>query len=305
MANVPTGTGESLLDTTAYNLSVYYEFRSSAIFDSFAEVRATRQSHRGAAVIFTGVDDMAVNDNELDEYLDVDAEALSDTQLTVTLTEFGRATISTAKLRATSFVEFDPTAANRLSYNAARSVDLRAQNALAGNAAGDVSASFPSGTLDSYGIRDVYAQLQEANVPTWPDGFYRAVISPRHAQNLKAEVDDAGWRLPMTYGGPTMQIYRGEIGIYEGFRFIENNTLIDGTASGTKKAYFLGREALAKAFSSAPGFGPYPTVRPGPVTDKLWRFRPMGWYWLGNYEHFRDESALWADLDNTAPTPPS
>jgi hypothetical protein len=35
-------------------------------------------------------------------------------------------------------------------------------------------------------------------------------------------------------------------------------------------------------------------VRPGPVTDKLWRFRPMGWYWLGNYRHFRDESALWA-----------
>ncbi len=299
MANVLTGTGQSLTDTTAYNLDVYYAFRSSAIFDSFAEVRATKQSHRGSAVTFTGMDDMAVNDNELDEYLDVDAEALSDTQVTVTLTEFGRATITTAKLRGTSFIEYDPTASNRLSYNAARSVDLRAQKALAGNSAGDVTTSFTNADMRTTGLQDVFAQLQENNVPTWPDGYYRCVLSPRHAQTLKRETGDGGWRLPMTYGGPTMQIYRGEIGIYEGFRFIVNNTLIDGTASSTKKAYFLGREALAKAFSSAPGFGPYPTVRPSPVTDKLWRFRPMGWYWLGNYDHFRDESALWADLDNT------
>lgn len=55
MANVLTGTGQSLTDTTAYNLDVYYEFRSSAIFDSFAEVRATKQSHRGAAVVFTEI----------------------------------------------------------------------------------------------------------------------------------------------------------------------------------------------------------------------------------------------------------
>jgi N4-gp56 family major capsid protein len=299
MANVPTGTGQSLLDTTAYNLAVYYQFRASAIFDSFAEVRATKQSHRGASVVFTSVNDMAVNDTELDEYLDVDAEALSDAQLTIALTEFGRATISTAKLRGTAFIEFDPTAANRLAYNAARSIDLRAQNKLAANAAGQITGWTGSPAMNSNLVREAHARLQEDNVPTWPDGYYRAVISPRHALALRAETDAAGWRLPMTYGGPTMQIYRGEIGIYEGFRFIVNNTLISGGVD-LRNAYFLGREALAKAFSSAPGFGAYPTVRPGPVTDKLWRFRPMGWYWLGNYRHFRDESALWASVTDTS-----
>jgi N4-gp56 family major capsid protein len=293
VANVPTGTAQSLLDTTAYNLSVYYAFRASAIFDSFAEVRATKQSHRGASVVFTGMSDMAVNDNELDEYLDVDAEALSDTQITITLTEFGRATISTARLRGTSFIEFDPTAANRLAYNAARSVDLRAQKRLAANAAGQITGWTGTPAMTSDLVREAFTRLAEGNVPTWPDGLYRAVISPRHALALKAEVGDTGWRLPMTYGGPTMQIYRGEIGIYEGFRFIVNNTLVSGGAD-LRNAYFLGRECLAKAFSTAAGFGPYPVVRPGPVTDKLWRFRPMGWYWLGNYRHFRDESALWA-----------
>lgn len=300
MVDALTGTDESLLDTTAYNLAVYYEFRASAIFDSFAEVRATKQSHRGVTVTFTSVDDMAIDDTALDEYTDPDAVALSDAQISVTLTEFGRATISTAKLRGTSFIEFDPTVANRLAYNAARSVDLRAQNALLANTAGDLGLT---GQLSSDTIREAFAQLQENNVPQYPDGYYRCVLSPRHAQQIKAEVGDSGWRLPMTYGGPTMQIYRGEIGIYEGFRFIVNTGLVvtDTSPTVTRPVFFLGREALAKAFSSAPGFGPYPTVRPGPVTDKLWRFRPMGWYWLGQYRHFRDESSLWASLDDVAP----
>lgn len=306
MANVPTGTGESGLDTLAYDLRIYYELRARAIFDSFADVRATRQSHRGSSVQFTFATDMAINDDELDEYTDVDAEALSDSPITVALTEFGRATISTAKLRGTSFIEFDPTAANRLAYNAARSIDLRAQRVLRSNAAGDVSTSAFGGAgsaITTAGIQEVYQQLVDANVMPFADGFYRAVIAPQQAKDLRAEVNSSPsntWRIPQEYGTNQNRIYTGEIGAYEGFRFIVNSANADagdfGGTAGQRVAYFLGRECLAKAFSSAAGFGPYPTVRPGPVTDKLHRFRPMGWYWLGNYRHFRDESALWADL---------
>lgn len=306
MANIPTGTNESGLDTLAYDLRIFYELRARAIFDSFATVRATRQSHRGSSVQFTFATDMSVNDTELDEYLDVDAEALSDSPITVALTEFGRATISTAKLRGTSFIEFDPTAANRLAYNAARSVDLRAQRVLRENTAGDVLADFgvAGASISADGVRNVYARLRDTNVMPWPDGYYRAVISPQQGKALRAEVgstqNSGTWRIPQEYGTDQTRIYTGEIGEFEGFRFIVNSANADagdfGGTAGERVAYFLGQECLAKAFSSAAGFGPYPTTRPGPVTDKLWRFRPMGWYWLGNYRHFRDEAALWADL---------
>jgi hypothetical protein len=55
---------------------------------------------------------------------------------------------------------------------------------------------------------------------------------------------------------------------------------------------FLGQEALAKAHSLTDGNGPFPTVVPGPVTDHLRRFVPMGWYWLGAYGVFRQEAMV-------------
>jgi hypothetical protein len=56
--------------------------------------------------------------------------------------------------------------------------------------------------------------------------------------------------------------------------------------------YMMGRQALAKAFSKAPGFGPYPHVFPGPVTDYLRRLQPTAWYWLGQYSPFRAASLI-------------
>lgn len=297
-----TGTVESGLDTTAYNLAVYYALRPGLIFDPMATVKPTKQSHVGASVIFTKMNDMTISTTPLDEYTDVVAEALTDTPLTVTLAEYGKATISTAKLRGTSFIEFDPTAVNRLAYNAGRTIDLLAQTALSGDASSEyVVAATPANNLNSTDLRNIKARLENANVEPFSDGFYRAVVSPYQSRDLRAESETAaaGWRAPHSYAAPG-EIFRGEIGEYEGFRFIVNSTLIAGTEADTRRALFVGQEALAKAFSKRSGFGPFPSVRPGPVTDKLMRFRPMGWYWLGAYKVFRPESVVWADFQHLA-----
>jgi len=54
----------------------------------------------------------------------------------------------------------------------------------------------------------------------------------------------------------------------------------------------LGRQALAKAYSMVDGNGAYPHVVPGPITDRLRRYVPLGWYWLGAYAIFRQASVL-------------
>jgi hypothetical protein len=59
------------------------------------------------------------------------------------------------------------------------------------------------------------------------------------------------------------------------------------TLTDVYRTMFLGRQALAKAYSVSDGNGPTPRVVPGPVTDKLRRFVPLGWYWLGAYGVFR------------------
>jgi hypothetical protein len=50
---------------------------------------------------------------------------------------------------------------------------------------------------------------------------------------------------------------------------------------------FLGRQALAKAHSIVDGNGENPHIVPGPVTDYLRRFLPLGWYHLVGYGVFR------------------
>jgi N4-gp56 family major capsid protein len=89
----------------------------------------------------------------------------------------------------------------------------------------------------------------------------------------------------------------------EGFRFVEApraplfaDASNGAGAGGTIDVYrtlFMGRQAIAKAYSNVDGNGANPRVIPGPVTDKLRRFVPMGWYWLGGYGIFR-QNAIYA-----------
>jgi hypothetical protein len=55
------------------------------------------------------------------------------------------------------------------------------------------------------------------------------------------------------------------------------------------QSLILGQEALAKAWSKAVS-APMPQTVPGPVTDTLRRFVPIGWYWLGGFDSFREAS---------------
>jgi hypothetical protein len=62
------------------------------------------------------------------------------------------------------------------------------------------------------------------------------------------------------------------------------------TFTDVYRTLFLGRQALAKAYSYVDGNGAFPMVVPGPITDSLRRLVPIGWYWLGVYGIFRQAS---------------
>ena len=67
-----------------------------------------------------------------------------------------------------------------------------------------------------------------------------------------------------------------------------------GAAAGVNVygTLIVGRQALAKAHSLVDGNGAFPHVVPGPITDRLRRFVPLGWYWLGAYGIFRQASVI-------------
>lgn len=303
MADAFTDTAAVTLDQAAYDLLIRYPLRSELIFDQIADVMPTRQSMVGSSVIFQRTSNLAVSVAPLSETVDVDAVALSNTPTTVTLAEYGNAMISTAKLRGTTMIPVQPIMANNLGYNAGEVMDTLAFNVLVAGAnviyGGAVTSrvTVAAGTtITSNKIRQILATMKEANVVS-VGGFYNAFIHPRVEYDLRSEVGAAAWRDPHVYSQPG-EIWRGEIGAYEGFRFMTSPRVVpfvNAGVGGTVDVYptlFTGREALAKAWSMVDGNGPHPQVVISPTIDKLRRQLAVGWYWLGGFGRFRDES-LW------------
>jgi N4-gp56 family major capsid protein len=303
MADAYTGVGAVSVDQTAYDTAVYLGLRSLLYYDQFADVKSTRQAMEGATVAFTIVNDLAVVTTALNESTDVDAVAISDSQVTITLLEYGNAAITTKKLRSTSFVPFDPVVAELISWNAGESMDTLARNVLqagtnvryATGGTTDPTARNtvqPEDVLSGDDVRRALADLRGAKVMDF-GGFYTALIHGDVSYDLRGANGGANWRDPHTYQ-QTDEIWAGEVGQFEGFRIVETPTapVFADTGSSTTltdvyASLFIGRQALAKAHSHSDGNGPYPMVVPGPVVDKLRRNVPMGWYWIGQYGIFR------------------
>ena len=285
--------------TKAYDLAVYPSLRPELIFDQFATVRATNTTHRGGSVRFSFVDDISEQTTPLLENLDVDSVTLTSKALTVSMREYGTAVTNTALIRGTSMISLDPLIAERVGYNAGLSIDTLCRTAL-----DQTSVTYDDGTTATIGsigatssplsgaiLRQGVARLRAANVRPLRGGNYVAVISPYQAQQLMSETTDTGFRWMVGYAGGSgtegNSVFLGEVGTYEGVRLVVNNHL---TNQG--QGYLMGAEALAKAFSTAPGFGANPKTVVSPVVDKLRRFASVGWYHLVGYSIFRAEALL-------------
>ena len=296
-----TGTGDVSSDTTAFQQLAYFALRSQPMFEMVADVRSTAQSHNGSAVQFNIYNDLSQATSALTEADDVTAVALGDSTVTVTLAEYGNAVITTAKLRGTSFLNVDADAANIIGYNMVDSIDKIVSDVANGGTnviyGGDATARnelVAADVITADLARKAVAELRTASAPGFENGNYLGMVHPDVAYDLRSEtaVTDV---IAFQIRQDAASVRNGSIGVFGGIEWIENpraGLIADGGAS-TCDAYqtlICGRQALAKAFSRAPGFGEDPSVVFGPVTDTLRRFNPVGWYHLVGYGRFREAS---------------
>ena len=141
------------------------------------------------------------------------------------------------------------------------------------------------------------------NVPR-VNGSYWGFIHPEVSFDLQAETGIDGWLAPRVYGGASpaqSDIWENELGTFAGVRFVETPRAPEFLNAGSSSASGVynvfgtligGAQAFAKAHSSEEGNGPNPRVIPGPVTDHLRRFVPIGWYQLVGYGVFRQAALL-------------
>jgi N4-gp56 family major capsid protein len=315
MPDVYTTTASVGLDQAAYDRLAYFALRPELHYDMVADVLPTRQSMPGSSVLFTKITEMAVASTALNESVDVDAVALADAQVTVTLVEYGNAVITTAKLRGTSFLDVDPVVANVLGFNAGRSIDSIAQGVLQGGSniryAGQATSRasvIPTDKLIAANARRALAELRAANVSPTRGNLYTAFIHPDVAYDLKGETGEAGWLAPHVYSEPG-NIWSSSMGSFNGFEWIETPrapVFADAGSSTTLTdvyaTLFCGRQCLAKAFSTTDGNGAQPRVMASPVVDHLRRFSGMGWYHLVGYARFREEALRRVESSSTIGT---
>jgi len=281
----------------AYDRLVEFALRSQPLLRSVADKRPAQQAMPGSSVVLQIYTDLAQATTALSEQVDPDATAIgTPSQVTVTLNEYGNASLITRKLQLFSLADVDPAIADIIAFNMADSIDEVAQTQLRAGTnvfyGGDATATdevISTDALSSALVRKTVAKLRAGKAVPRKGSMYYAAVHPEVSHDLRAETGAGGWRTPYEYQKGE-NIWAGEIGEYEGAYFIESPRLYNATdgASSARvfRSYFAGKQALAEAVSEEPH------VVIGPVTDKLMRFRPIGWYGVLGFSIYR-QAALY------------
>lgn len=255
----------------------------------FVDKRPERPAMKGSSVTlekFEWFDSATLTamKTPLTEESDVDSvKAPKPTPVTLTPTEYGAAVVRTKKLDNRTFAPVDPYLARLLADAMNKTVDALVQDALI---AGTTSPTVVGGgtgvndiantdVLTADEVRKAVTRLRTDKAIPWFGNFYAGLVHPHVVLDLRDESGAGGWRVPNEYGATQDRIWRGEIGEFEGVRFVENalvRTQANATSVTAYHNYFLGRAAVAEAVVEEPH------VVLGPVTDKLGRFHTLGWY---------------------------
>jgi N4-gp56 family major capsid protein len=256
-----TGLGSNLV-TMAYDKLIELNLRSTPQFRAIADKKVGNPTHDGSSIRFQFYNDIAdtsIAGATLAETVDPDAVAMpATTTLDVAQTELGRVVIPTRKLSLMSLSDVDPWIANAVAFNMATTLDngiaavLDAGTNVIREAGGSLSTTAAKSTIvasDTFKGRDVrYAvtKLRAANVVP-RGGMYVSYIHPEVSHDLRTETGNNIWRTPHEYQnvGPLLA---GELGAWEGVRFIETPRMTNSISGGALTAL-----ATAPAVSGVSG----------------------------------------------------
>ena len=288
--------GSAGLVQKAYDKSIEFALRDEPLIRSVADKRPVSPTNNGNVVVLQKYADLANATTALTEATDIDGVTIgTPTSVTITMQEFGNATTNTRALQLFSLNAVDPDIVTLMARNQADSIDALAMTALRGGTnviySGDATATneiVAADTLSTPNVAKAVAKLRGNKASGKRGSEFWAGVHPDVAHDLMLESSAAGWVVPNAYGISQDRIWAGEIGRYKGAYFVESPRLYSATdgASSAKvyRTIICGQQALAEAVAEEPH-----TVI-GPVTDKLNRFRPIGWYGVLGFARFREEA---------------
>lgn len=127
-------------------------------------------------------------------------------------------------------------AAEKVAFDALMTVDRSVAAAIVAETpdpaglTGPIPLPLAGATLTAADVRKWVAILKSKLIPTFPDGYYRAMINPAVIGDLQADTAIGGWLEAAKYASPESML-TGEMGRMWGVRFIESTVGTSTTGS--------------------------------------------------------------------------
>lgn len=242
MNGTSTANGNNSLSN---ELAVYYErvflerAKATLVHQEGAQLRSL-DGNSGKQVIFNRFSPLPLALTPLTEGVNPTGQDLVDTQVTVTLQEFGNSVKITRLLSTTDIDDRDEQKIEVIGQNMGESLDALVRNALY---AGATTITAPSnGIMTASLVAQAVATLEENKALVYPGTFgYLGKIQPQTKYDLMTSGD---WLSAAVYSNPD-SMYQGEIGALFGVRFLVSNQGYSVAGTPTLFSNFIhGREAF-------------------------------------------------------------
>ena len=262
-------------------------------FRQFADVKdaAGQGKGRGDTYHWNVYSDVATAGTTLTETSTMPETNFTITQGTLTIAEYGNSVPYSGKLDELSEHPVTEVIQKVLKNDAKKAFDTAAAGQFNASplrmiATGGTSTSaitlYTNGTVTGTNnvalgkdhIKAITDTMKERNIPPYVNEDYIALGRPRTFRQVKNDLEsihqyvDAGFQM----------ILNGEIGRYEGVRFVEqtNQASAAWTNAKSDKAYFFGADTVAEAIA-------VPEEMRGKIPDDYGRGRGVAWYYLGGF----------------------
>lgn len=210
-------------------------------------------------------------------------------QGTLTVTEYGNSVPFTQKLDLLSKHSVTEVINKVLKQDAKKAFDTEAYNEFAktpliyvATTATNTGTLYVNGTATGTNnvgmgkghVKDIVDTMKERNIPPYMNDDYFAIARPRVFRQLKDDLEslhsyvDRGFQM----------IMNGEIGRFEGTRFVEQTNIPAAGFTNNKSgwAFFFGEDTVAEAIV-------VPEEMRGKIPSDYGRSRGIAWYYLGGF----------------------
>lgn len=210
---------------------------------------------------------------------------------TLTVTEYGNSVPFTKKLDDLSKHPVQEVIKKVLKHDAAKGLDRAAYaqfestrllvTPTGGNSANSVTVEAGAATttvnnvaLGKEHIKVIVDEMKERNIPGYENDEYFSIARPRTYRPFKNDLET----IYQNVESGARRIYMGEIGLYEGMRFVEQTNIASkGWTNGlSDEAFFFGGDTVTE------GVVEFEQIR-GKIPTDYGRSKGISWYYLGGF----------------------